>query len=426
MDQRRTTLVQKTDKWIPAAPALLYCCVIFVMLLLDAVLPSMSDTQYMLFPLLMRIVELISIPCAAFCFIRGLNKDSLRPDAVSVLFMLFALWIALSTLVNGITRDAVFGVPYRYVGVLDLYVFMGAYMFCSRRMQGERSRDSVLLCYMLVADLVAAVFLLDLRFGFIAAFHGKREPAGMFFHGNHYGYFLAVAVMISAGCFLLEKRKKRVLRGACSLALNLLAMAVNRTIGSLLAVGIAMLILIVSEELRSKGKARKPWVLTALFAGIVAMGFILLPSFRRDIAELAGEFAVIVSGTNDIYAGNGRWGIWQYTIRFIAGRPLLGYGCEGISGVLREYTLTGSPHNEVLTYAVFFGIPAAIIYVLGCAAAVIRGIKSSSEDPSARIAAFAAMGYFVSSIFGLAMFYTTPFFFALLGMAASDRDGADV
>ena len=134
--------------------------------------------------------------------------------------------------------------------------------------------------------------------------------------------------------------------------------------------------------------------------------------------QTASEFLQIISGDNNIYAGNGRWGIWQYVAEYIADYPVWGYGCEGIADIMKDYTLTTSPHNEPLTYAVFFGIPAAVFYCAAVITAVIKGIRNGRHDPVNRIAAYAVLGYFLSSIFGLAFFYTTPFEFVFLGLAA--------
>ena len=97
-----------------------------------------------------------------------------------------------------------------------------------------------------------------------------------------------------------------------------------------------------------------------------------------------------------------------------------GYGCEGIADMMKGYTLTSSPHNEPLTYAAFFGIPAALLYCAAVLTSVIKGLKTNQCDDACRTAAFAALGYFVSSIFGVAMFYTAPFLFIFLGLSSGN------
>ena len=151
-----------------------------------------------------------------------------------------------------------------------------------------------------------------------------------------------------------------------------------------------------------------------------ASALAFLRPLREDVIQTAAEFIQIISGDNNINAGNGRWGIWQYVAEYIADYPVWGYGCEGIAEIMKSYTLTTSPHNEPLTYAAFFGIPAALFYCAAVITAIIKGVRSGRQE--SRIAAYALLGYFVSSIFGLAFFYTTPFEFIFIGMASERRN----
>ena len=45
-------------------------------------------------------------------------------------------------------------------------------------------------------------------------------------------------------------------------------------------------------------------------------------------------------------------------------------------------------------------------------------VSGAWKDPYALMAFSAALAYFISSFFGVAMFYTTPFFFIMLGYSS--------
>ena len=156
-------------------------------------------------------------------------------------------------------------------------------------------------------------------------------------------------------------------------------------------------------------------------AVVSACMLVISSQLRADFVQTFMEFRQIISGDNNIYAGNGRWGIWQYVASYIADYPWWGYGCEGIAEIMKDYTLTTNPHNEPLTYAAFFGIPAAVFYCAGVIAAVIKGLRAK-ESKACMIASFGAMAYFLSSLFGVAMFYTAPYLFILMGIAAGDKN----
>ncbi len=406
---------------IASVPAFLLCAVTLMILILDVLFPWMSDTQYIIFPAAIRIVSLAGIICMAVVFSTEMSNNSLRISASDIFFILFMLCAFISTAINGISRDAIFGMAYRYVGVYDLLIFIFVYRYCAGRISTEKIRYTFLLAFAALSDLLAAAFIYDQFNGSIAAFSNKAEPAAIYFHGNHYGYFLVMAVIVSAGLFLYEKGWMFA-AGTASFIMNMAALALNRSMGSILAAGLVLIIMIILSVMKGGSERKKALILFAAGFAAVLAGLLLLESLRNDILQMLIEIKAILSGNNDLHAGNGRWGIWQYIAGFVAERPLWGYGCEGIADMMKGYTLTSSPHNEPLTYAAFFGIPAALLYCAAVQTSVIKGMKTDQYDDSCIKSAFAAQGYFVSYNFGVAMFYTAPFLFIFLGLSSGNSN----
>lgn len=401
---------------IAAVPAFLLCAVTLMMLILDILLPSMSVNQYMIYPAAIRMITLAGILCMAVCFGDELENDRIHIDLKDVFFILFAACMLISTAVNGITHNAVFGVAYRYVGVYDLMIYIFAYMYCAGRVWKNGLKNVFFCTFMLTSDLISAAFFFNCATGNIAAFNDKLEPAAIFFHGNHYGYFMVMAAAVSAACFIHYEGKTHVL-GAASLVISLGALALNRSMGCIIAAGTVFAVMLVSSLIRGGGVKRRALIMSAALVITSAAALLMVRSLRNDIMQTAAEFMQIIGGDNNIYAGNGRWGIWQYVAEYIKAYPWLGYGCEGIAEIMRDYTLTTSPHNEPLTYAAFFGIPASVFYCLGVMTAFIKGMKAGKEETENIIAAYTVLAYFVSSLFGLAVFYTVPFMFLFMGIS---------
>lgn len=402
-----------------AAPAFLLCTVPLMILVLDVIMPSMSVLQYKIYPLAIRIVALISIICMGACLSSEIDRDTVKVDFKDICFILFVVCMVISTIINGISHDAIFSVPYRYVGVFDLFIYIFIYMYCSGRIGFEKLKAVFIISLMTVSDLIAAVFLYDYFTGKIAAFSDKLEPAAIFFHGNHYGYFLVTVIAVSAGCYCFGKGKLAAF-GTFSLIEGLAALALNRSMGCLLAAAGSLVLMILMSVIGGGSQRKKSLMMLLLIAAVSFAALFISSRLRADVAQTIEEFIQIVSGDNNIYAGNGRWGIWQYVAGYISDYPMWGYGCEGIAEIMKDYTLTTNPHNEPLTYAVFFGIPAAVFYCAGVLTAVIKGIRSKAGSSFSRIAAFGALAYFISSCFGVAMFYTAPYLFLLLGMASDE------
>ena len=406
--------VLKNSDCIAAAPALLLCAATLAVLILDVTVQSMSDAQYMIYPLLIKCVSLISLLCAGICLSRRIRDEQLHTDAGTLCFSGFLLCIAVSTCINGFSRDALMGVQFRYIGVFDILSFFLAYMLCSSMLFGERMKRTILIVLAAVSDLIAAVFLADLFFPFVNAFRNKNEPAAIFYHGNHYGYFLVIAVVISAGLCLSGKKHQR-LYAFVSFALNMASLICNRSTGCLLAACSVLLAGVAAVFITDRKKRKGIAAFTAIMALLALIAIKSEPILVEDIMMDLHDATDILSGGGDALHGHGRWGLWQQTVEMIRERPLIGYGCEGISTFLLETNVAANPHNEVMTYAAFFGIPASILYVAGAAFTVIKGLKSHDND--SMTAACAASAYFISSLFGVAMFYTAPFFFVLLGLA---------
>lgn len=64
-EHRQVNIRKSRDGAFAAVPAFLLCAVTAAILVLDIALPSMSDAQYVIYPLLMRIASAISLVCAA-------------------------------------------------------------------------------------------------------------------------------------------------------------------------------------------------------------------------------------------------------------------------------------------------------------------------------------------------------------------------
>ena len=401
-----------------ALPGILLCLAAFVMLAADVLLPGMTDRQYVMYPVICRSIMVVSTAVMLFQAVSSRADFMHRTDLTDIFFAGFVLLMLVSTCINGFTREALFSVPYRYVGVVDIIVYIAVYMGCSRRMYSERLRNGFLICYMLVADLVCGVFFFDWFVKDIPAIGSENPASAIFFHDNHYAYYLVIAIVISVGYFIYGTVPEMTV-GLVSMLANLLALGINRTAGGFLAVGVTIVFMIVYTLIKRRECFRRALILTAAYLFGVLFLIIVSKSLRLEVIYIFKEAMVVLRGGDTTYIGHGRWTLWEITLGYLADAPLFGYGCEGLSETLYDYLGIANPHNEPLTYAVSFGIPAAVLYVAGCISAVRKGLRCDKDDDSRMIAGFAAMGYLLSSVFGVAMFYTAPYFFILMGLSAA-------
>ena len=75
------------------------------------------------------------------------------------------------------------------------------------------------------------------------------------------------------------------------------------------------------------------------------------------------------------------------------------------------------PHNEYLQYALFYGIPAALLYITGCFSVFLQDLRLEDRLDAMTFACLgAAFSYLVSAFFGNTIYCTAPFLFLFLGM----------
>ena len=398
-------------------PGLLMCLMLAIVLILDIVIPGMAEKQYEDFPNLFTVMDYVIAASGLLYLGISAKRKDLHFEKTDVLFAAFALLIIISTAVNGVNELTVSGVPYRYIGIFNMLAFMLIYMIVTRSIKRESFGRYILMGYLLIADLIGVAALIDFFTGGIAAFHNKKEISAVFFNGNHYGYFLMMAVLIGVAYFLFSE-KKRAVFGASSAALNLVILAINHSLGSILALIIVLACTALIILIKDRAYLKKLGVLAAAVAAVLVAGIVISPALRAEFTGLAAYIGEILSSTAVGSAGHRRLQMWTLTAGYISEKPLLGYGCEGIAFMLYEAMKVSDPHCEALAYAAYYGIPAALLYIAGVTGTIIINIRRMDTNSAQQKAAcMAAAGYFVSSFVGVGMFYTLPFFFIFLGLS---------
>ena len=403
--------------YLAVMPGTMMCLMLFIMLILDIFMPGMPEEQFTVFPGIFTVLDYMIIACGIIHICLTARRKELRFEKTDMFFATFALLILVSTLVNGFNFMTIDGVPYRFIGIFNMLSFMLIYMGVTRSIKTENPGEYILTGYLIVSNLIGTAVLCDLTTGCIGAFHGKKELSAVFFNGNHYGYYLLMAILIGLAYFLFGSGRTAII-GAASAALNMLLLVINHSLGSILALIIVLFCTGLFILIKDRACLRKFSVLTAVVLAAFAVALIISPALRKEFTGLAADLAAIFSNTAEGSVGHRRFQMWTLTTGYIAEKPLLGYGCEGIAFMLYEAMKVSDPHCEILAYAAYYGIPAAIMYTAGVIGVIVTCIgRTDTNGVQQKAACMAAGGYFLSSLVGVGMFYTLPFFFIFLGLS---------
>lgn len=368
-------------------------------------------------------------------------KFSIKDYIPMVFFALLCILMLISTFINGFTSYVIHGNSYRGESLLSFIVYFAVMYFCGTLITKDSYKKLILAVFLISNLIVNAIQLIHIYIKPLQFFEysDSDAPSAIFYQFNHYGYFLMLAIMISAGIISMSKNIKYKIFAAFLLILNTFILSLNTTFGCFLACLIGMVFLVIVSSVVE----RKFNVISVFALGIfIAVTFITGLKYHSFIQELGRFFKDIESVMGDVSestqaekasesagaadsAGTGRWGLWRFTMGYIKQKPIFGWGVEGISEMLTKDSngLNNRPHNEYLQYAAFFGIPAAITYISGVAAHFIKALKTrKSFSPAAAICLVAAFTYLVSAFFGNTMFYTAPYLFIFMGLATGSEN----
>lgn len=354
-------------------------------------------------------------------------------------------WTLISCSRATYKRTVYQGTSYRKEGYY-MYLNYAGFFFCAFLLKSKKLRH-ILLNFFVISALfliiVSRVKLINENVNNV--FVNNTIALSVFAQFNHYCYFLMMALMCNVGIFVKENNKFKKIVYLFSFALIGYALIYNNTFGCYLAV-IIVLISYLIYTLIKKVDRISVLILVTIFAILSCcvsrdgknITFQNMRNFTSDIGILINKFIGIemYNGENDSTEskdeeesekeseknidgiGTSRMLLWKYGIKFIARKPIFGYGPDNLG---REYILEGitkqdRPHNLIIYLAGVSGIPGMIMYMTAVGIIIVRGIKNFiKQNKDVTVFLLVVITYLISSMFGNSMYYTSPYFFIFLG-----------
>ena len=342
------------------------------------------------------------------------------------LFLVFGVLIFISVAVNGFKSESLFGTNERLEG---LFVFLGyiSIFILTFMLNNKKFVRVFLLSFVFVLSGLSIIYILNFALPQTFLTYNARNIS--YGHPNHLSYVLAMVAPLSVYMAIMSSRRIEKVMLYIAHILLCVSMLINDSLGGFLALICADIFFVLVFSL-CKGKFR---LISLLPIGIFIVTTIICcllssqinENISRNIRQLFDDSAVVsknedIEESDNHSSGVLRLILWDSTIDFIAEKPIFGYGGDTMEAELFEAAqgACDRTHNEFLQYAFFFGIPAALVYIVAVFMVYLKGFFRRKHLSDTNIASICAVaGYLVSAMFGNTVYKTAPFFFILLALS---------
>lgn len=364
------------------------------------------------------IAVLLEILYLVWYFYNGNKPDvkQLKNNILPFCLVLLLLWSLISAFLSKNIYSSFFGSPYRKEGFFAYLSYAGIFSITAF-VKNKKSLRAVLFFHTSAATIVSLLSLFSVF---------PREK-GVFFNANHYGYYLCMMLPLAVGLFISSDKKYRFIYIIEAMLLTT-GLIFCHSMGPFLAVVISLLCLTVFVAILHPKKIPELLfdLLLCAAAGTVCAVYSwdLIADLKTLFAD-AGTAAAKFSGdtsqeTEEAFnkIGSSRGVLWKYAWQFACERPVFGYGPDCFFDLyyLKTGVLNQRPHNEFLQIAASLGFPALAFYLSGLGSLFVRFIQIFKKLSLLQLTLFVCvLSYLISSFFGNTMYYTSPYFFMLLG-----------
>ena len=157
-----------------------------------------------------------------------------------LLFLMF-VWMVIAICITGFNDNALMGDDYINESLISYFVYVCGSFLLAMLLYREDIKEK-LLFLLSASSLFLAIFsLIDIWFVPVRMFRGISLAAS-FQNSNHYGYYLAVCIIVSGMLYTLDESASLVkkLITTSSFTLNVVVLLINDTLGSYLSVCVVL------------------------------------------------------------------------------------------------------------------------------------------------------------------------------------------
>ena len=352
------------------------------------------------------------------------NKVNIRKFIPEILIGVLLIISIIASILSKNPQLSILGEGYRREGLVVYVMYIGILLMTSI-IKNSKYMKYLLKGIIIAALIITIVPLLSNSFTYL-------NFTNVFHNLNHYGYYLMINIMLSAFMFIdSDKLLKKIFYLLTNIFFIHLLIR-NDTFGSYLAIMITLAILFIYAMIK---KHKRMDITIVVIAFVVTSFFVshydikigerinfnsTKGTIARNLSFLSRDIKSFIDNDEEGIdkAGSLRGILWKEAWNYTLLHPVFGGGMESVGVYYNEKQVGNSdrPHNIMLQTSSSIGIPGAIIYLALILYIAISNLKLMNKNTIHMAIYFTAMCYFISSMFGNSMYYTSPYFMILLGL----------
>lgn len=338
---------------------------------------------------------------------------------------LIILLVIIATISSFLAKDvhlSIFGESYRREGLIVYIMYVGI-VLASSLVKNETYIKRIFQIIIISALYITILPLFRIDFTYL-------KFSNVFHNTNHYGYFIMIAVMLLLFAFIDSKKYQKII-WFFGYIFMVYILIINNTFGCYLAISISLLVLFIYSLVKKYQRLNVIMIICAfILTSFVVSKYNIIIGEKGDFKEVNIVGKNILNFSKDIKAvvekdekkaaevGTHRLLLWKDAWNYTLEHPIFGGGMESLGVYYKEHNnfINDRPHNVILEFSSFIGIPGAIIYLVLILFLAIANLKNLKHNSIYIAIYFTAMCYFISSMFGNSMYYTSPYFMLLIGL----------
>lgn len=367
--------------------------------------------------------------CLCYCANNlDLKKENLKvqlKEKLPILLLLcFLMWSLISCLLSDNKKMAFFG-AYPFINSWFTFLLYGGFIFDGLIVSKNKSYvKKIAVIFLIVSTIQAVISLMnnDITFKLNNSnfYVGFNPYQSVFYNTNHYAYYLLISLMVASFALIYAKSVKARLLYVSLIALFLSTLILNNTFGAYLSFIITFIILLIWWIANKRKGIKSLAIIATVFVLTSFMSTLYTGNVKNNFVSLFSDVDVIVEDEDTSSVGSNRGELWKNALVCIKNDPIFGCGLENIGSVPNyddEEIAPSNPHNFVLFFAKHTGIPGLVLYLSSLFTCLYRAIKQRlTMSNTMEASVFVVLAYLISAFFGVAKFYTSPYYLVTLAI----------